>query len=214
VGLRILLADGSVTVQNTGKKILNAAGYDVLTVSNGLAAARQIAERHPDIVLLDVFLPGQSGTDLCERTKENPETARTPVLLTVGQMEPFRLEEGNKVRADGLIVKPFETKSLIIAVERVAPPLHLPKPEPPKNILTQSLSSPLPRAVPGSGPRIEDKTPGEPRPAVSSCNPAEGELCDVCGHVNPTHMFACQQCDVPLPSSLNSYKSLPLAWQT
>jgi CheY-like chemotaxis protein len=120
VGLKILLADDSVTAQNMGKKILSEAGHDVVTVSNGAAAAKKIAEVKPELVLLDVFMPGYSGLELCERLRNAAETAKLPVLLTVGRMEPYSPQDGARVKADGVIVKPFEATDLTAAVERFA----------------------------------------------------------------------------------------------
>lgn len=114
--LTILLADGNTTAQNLGKRILTHAGYDVVTVSNGIAAAKKIAELHPDVALLGVYLPGYTGIEICEKMKAAPETAHIPVLLTVGKMEPFHAEDGIKVKADGVILKPFEAEDLIAVV--------------------------------------------------------------------------------------------------
>ena len=120
MGIKILLADDSVTAQNMGKKILSEAGHDVVTVSNGAAAAKKIAEVKPELVLLDVFMPGYSGLELCERLRNAAETAKLPVLLTAGRMEPYSPQDGARVKADGVIVKPFEATDLTAAVERFA----------------------------------------------------------------------------------------------
>ena len=108
---KILLADDSVTAQNMGRRILTDAGYEVVTVNNGSAALKKIAELHPDIVILDVYMPGYSGLEVCQRLKESPDTSRIPVLLTVGKLEPFKAEEARRVRADAFIVKPFEARN-------------------------------------------------------------------------------------------------------
>jgi CheY-like chemotaxis protein len=123
---KILLADDSVTAQNMGRKILADAGYDVVTVNNGSAALKRIAELKPDLIVLDVYMPGYSGLEVCQRLKDGPETARIPVLLTVGKLEPFKAEEARRVKADGHIVKPFEASELLTAIvrleERMGPP--------------------------------------------------------------------------------------------
>ncbi|HEX4664600.1 MAG TPA: response regulator [Terriglobales bacterium] len=118
--MKILLADDSVTAQNMGKKILSEAGHEVVTVSNGAAAAKKIAEIKPELVLLDVFMPGYSGLELCERLRNAAETSKLPVLLTVGRMEPYSPNDGTRVKADGVIVKPFEASDLTAAVDRLA----------------------------------------------------------------------------------------------
>jgi CheY-like chemotaxis protein len=116
---KILLADDSVTAQNMGRKILTDAGYDVVTVNNGSAALKRVAELKPDLVVLDVYMPGYSGLEVCARLKDSPDTSRIPILLTVGKLEPFKPEEANRVRADGFIVKPFEASELLSALTRL-----------------------------------------------------------------------------------------------
>lgn len=119
MALRILLADDSMTAQNMGKKILTDAGFDVVTVSNGAAAVKKLAESSPDIAVLDVYMPGYTGLEVCERMKSSPATAHVPVLLSVGKMEPFRPEDGMKVKADGVIIKPFEATDLVTVVQKL-----------------------------------------------------------------------------------------------
>jgi CheY-like chemotaxis protein len=116
---KILLADDSVTAQNMGRKILADAGYEVITVNNGSAALKKIAETKPDLIVLDVYMPGYSGLEVCQRLKEVKETARIPVLLTVGKLEPFKPEECKRVRAEGYIVKPFEASELLSALSKL-----------------------------------------------------------------------------------------------
>ena len=116
---KILLADDSVTAQNMGRKILADAGYEVITVNNGSAALKKIAEQKPDLIVLDVYMPGYSGLEVCQRLKEVPETARTPVLLTVGKLEPFKPDEARRVGAEGFIVKPFEASELLSALSKL-----------------------------------------------------------------------------------------------
>ena len=126
---RILLADDSVTAQNMGRRILHDAGYEVATVNNGSAALKRIAEQKPDLIILDVYMPGYGGLEVCSRLKENRETARIPVLLTVGKLEPFKPEEARRVRADAYIVKPFEASELLTALTKLEDKI-VPGPEP------------------------------------------------------------------------------------
>jgi CheY-like chemotaxis protein len=116
---KILLADDSVTAQNMGRKILADAGYEVIAVNNGSAALKKISEIKPDLVVLDVYMPGYSGLEVCQRLKESHETARIPVLLTVGKLEPFKPEEAQRVRAEAFIVKPFEASELLSALSKL-----------------------------------------------------------------------------------------------
>jgi CheY-like chemotaxis protein len=130
---KILLADDSVTAQNMGRRILSEAGYEVITVNNGSAALKKIAELKPDLIILDIYMPGYGGLEVCQRVKDDPETARIPVLLTVGKLEPFRADEARKVHADAHLVKPFEASELLTALAKLEDkivPRAEPRPEP------------------------------------------------------------------------------------
>jgi CheY-like chemotaxis protein len=128
---KILLADDSVTAQNMGRRILADAGYEVITVNNGSAALKKIAEQKPDLVVLDVYMPGYGGLEVCQRVKESRETARIPVLLTVGKLEPFKPDEAKRVQADAFVVKPFEASELLTALtkleDKIVPEARRPK---------------------------------------------------------------------------------------
>ena len=128
---KILLADDSVTAQNMGRKILADAGYEVSTVNNGSAALKKVAESKPDVIVLDVYMPGYSGLEVCARLKEASETSRIPILLTVGKLEPFKPEEAKRARADAFIVKPFEASELLSALSKLEDKI-VPRPEPAK----------------------------------------------------------------------------------
>jgi len=128
---KILLADDSVTAQNMGRRILTDAGYEVTTVNNGSAALKRIAESKPDLIVLDVYMPGYGGLEVCQRIRESEETARIPVLLTVGKLEPFKAEEARRVRADAFVVKPFEASELLTALTKLEDKI-VPPPQPHK----------------------------------------------------------------------------------
>jgi CheY-like chemotaxis protein len=111
-----------------GRRILMDAGYEVITVNNGSAALKKIHESRPDLIVLDVYMPGYGGLEVCQRLKESTETMRIPILLSVGKMEPFKADEAKRVRADGHIVKPFEASELLAALTRLEDRI-VPQPE-------------------------------------------------------------------------------------
>src|ERR1700682_3912492 len=102
-----------------GKKILSDAGYEVITVSNGAEALKKINELKPDIAVLDVYMPGHSGLEVCKQLKANPDTANIPVLLTVGKLEPFKSDEALKAKANAFIIKPFEASELLALIRKI-----------------------------------------------------------------------------------------------
>lgn len=124
--LKILLADDSMTAQKMGKEILTSAGYEVIAVSNGAAAAKKLAEK-PDICVLDIIMPGYTGVEVCEKIRASIETAKMPVLLTVGKMEHYEQKDVQRVAADGVIVKPFEATDLLATIQKFVDKLQAPK---------------------------------------------------------------------------------------
>jgi CheY-like chemotaxis protein len=127
VPLKVLLADDNITAQRMGSKILSDAGYIVVPVSNGAAAVKKIASEKPELIILDVYMPGYTGLEVCDKVKSAAETAHVPVLLTVTNMEPFNPEDGNRVKADGVLVKPFEATDLLAVVRKLEGKLHPPR---------------------------------------------------------------------------------------
>ncbi len=113
---RILLADDSITIQKIVNLTFSGEGIDVVTVGNGDAAIKKAHEIHPDLILADIFMPGKNGYEVCEHIKNKPELLKIPVILLVGDFEPFDGNEASRVRADGHLTKPFEIKVLISAV--------------------------------------------------------------------------------------------------
>lgn len=118
MALKILLADDNITAQKMGSKILTDAGHEVIAVSNGAAAVKKIASEKPDLLILDIYMPGYSGLEVCEKVKNSLETAHMPVLLTVTNMEPFNPEDSQRVKADGVMIKPFEASDLMAVAEK------------------------------------------------------------------------------------------------
>jgi len=164
VSLRILFADDSMTAQNMGKKILSEAGYDVVAVSNGAAAVKKIAEQKPDIIILDVYMPGYSGLEVCEKVRGSIDTLKIPVLLTVGKMEPYKPEDANRVKADGLIIKPFEASDLLAIVKKFEERIALMPPP---------IATPPTRSIPKYQEEEEEthEPPADHRPAKASMQP-------------------------------------------
>lgn len=117
MALTILLADDSMTAQKMGKEILVSAGYEVIAVSNGAAAAKKLADK-PDIAILDIIMPGYTGLEICEKIRASMDTAKTPVILTVGKMEHYDPQDIARVKADGVIIKPFEATDLLATIKK------------------------------------------------------------------------------------------------
>lgn len=105
----LLLADDSVTIQKVVNLTFADEGIEVVTVGDGDSAMEKISQIAPDILLLDVHMPGPSGYQICEMVRANPETMGLPVILLVGSFEPFDEKEAARVGANAFLTKPFQS---------------------------------------------------------------------------------------------------------
>jgi len=110
---RILLADDSPHAQRMGEVILREEGYEVVSVTDGETAIRRLGDVDPDLVLADALMPARSGYAICEYVKASPAHRHTRVVLTAGMHEPLDEAEAGRVRADGLLRKPFEASVMM-----------------------------------------------------------------------------------------------------
>lgn len=106
---KLLLADDSVTIQKVVNLTFADEGIEVVAVGDGDAAMEKFVEFAPDLMLVDVNMPGMDGYRICEMIKQDAETAHIPVILLVGSFEPFDEEEAHRVGADGYLTKPFQS---------------------------------------------------------------------------------------------------------
>ena len=106
---KLLLADDSVTIRKVVELTFADEGIDVTAVADADAAMARFVEDPPDIVLVDVGLPGLSGYQICEMIKSDESTRHIPVLLLVGSFEPFDQDQAEKACADGFLTKPFHS---------------------------------------------------------------------------------------------------------
>ncbi len=116
----ILLADDSPTIQRRAQTILEGEGFEVETVSNGVAAIKKLPKMQPVLVLADVSMPGKDGYEVCDYVKTSADLHHVPVLLVASDLEPYDELRGAQVGADGIIKKPFAAHDLIAMVARFA----------------------------------------------------------------------------------------------
>jgi CheY-like chemotaxis protein len=138
-GRKLLLADDSVTIQKVIELTFADEGVRVVAFSNGRDAIDKLEEEAPDIVLADVFMPSNSGYEVCEYVKQNEKLKHIPVMLLVGSFEPFDEAEARRVGADDILTKPFQSIRRLIdrvgslvsspPVEKEVPTAELPRAE-------------------------------------------------------------------------------------
>lgn len=113
----ILLVDDEADLRIVASKRLQYIGYQVVTADNGTEALRIARERSPDLILLDIMMPGMNGCDVCVKLKADPQTAHIPVIFLSALGMAQHVKQGLALGADDYIVKPFEAEALY---ERIA----------------------------------------------------------------------------------------------
>lgn len=102
------------------KKILEREGYCVETVTNGWECLRRIEKSRPDLLILDVVMPGLDGLETCKRVKEDPDTCSIPVLILSIRREREDVERSIEYAgADSHLAKPVEIQELVRKVREL-----------------------------------------------------------------------------------------------
>ncbi|HWR98727.1 MAG TPA: response regulator, partial [Candidatus Methanoperedens sp.] len=116
---RILVADDNANIRKVVKMGFEALGYAVLTAEDGIRAMALVRAERPDLVLLDVMMPGKSGYDVCAEMKGDPALRSIPVvMLTAKNLEEDRYW-GRELGADEYITKPYDPEELERIVEKI-----------------------------------------------------------------------------------------------
>jgi twitching motility two-component system response regulator PilG len=112
----VLVVDDSPTIRKIVEITLRKAGYTVITAESGLSALAAVADRAPDLILLDVMLPNLNGYQVCQLLKRNARSRGVPIVMLSGRDGVFDKMKGKLVGATDYVTKPFEPGKLIAAV--------------------------------------------------------------------------------------------------
>jgi CheY-like chemotaxis protein len=120
--VRILVVDDDETILRLLQVNLEMEGHEVLTAGDGYAALERLREGRPEVVLLDVMMPGLDGWQVCEqiRADDDAALAAIPVVFLSARAQESDLARGTEVGADAYVTKPFDPLALIELVERLA----------------------------------------------------------------------------------------------
>jgi len=116
---QVLVVDDEPHLCSALRRILEKEGYNVLTAPDGETALRLTREKKPDVILLDIVMPGTDGREVCQRVREFSTTTQIIYFTaTVEPTSPFRLKE-LRSEADAVIAKPATGKQILSRVSRV-----------------------------------------------------------------------------------------------
>lgn len=116
---KILAVDDEKHIVRLVQINLQKAGYEVTTASNGREALESVAEQHPDLIVMDVMMPEMDGFAALQKLKENPATAKIPVIMLTAKAQDEDVFKGWKSGADLYLTKPFNPAELLTFVKRI-----------------------------------------------------------------------------------------------
>jgi len=115
----ILIVEDEADISELLEYNLERHDYDPQSVATGEEGLVQAQEGQPDLVILDLMLPGLSGLEVCRRLKADPATARIPVIMLTAKGEEEDIVAGFEAGADDYVTKPFRPKVLLARVKAV-----------------------------------------------------------------------------------------------
>lgn len=116
---RILLIEDEEDIAALIKLQAELSGYKLHVEVDGINGYRAIEREKPDLVILDIMLPGENGFDVCRRMKSDPELKNIPVIILSAKGEEFDIVLGLELGADDYVQKPFSPKVLISRMKAV-----------------------------------------------------------------------------------------------
>ncbi|MBQ7596168.1 MAG: response regulator transcription factor [Clostridia bacterium] len=113
---KILVVDDDINICELLRLYLAKEGYSVTIANDGINAVKMFEESKPDIILLDIMLPGQDGWQVC---REIRKTSNVPIIMLTAKGETFDKVLGLELGADDYVTKPFETKEVVARIKAV-----------------------------------------------------------------------------------------------
>ena len=116
---KILLVEDEEDIAALIKLQADLSGYKLLVETDGINGYRAVEREKPDLVILDIMLPGQSGLDVCRKIKHNPELKNIPIIILSAKSEELDVVLGLELGADDYVTKPFSPKVLFSRIKAV-----------------------------------------------------------------------------------------------
>ena len=122
MGKKVILIEDERNIIEAISFILSRDGWEVKTHSNGHDAMQAVRDRRPDLVILDVMLPGKSGFDILQEIRDDAELGATPVLMLTARGQARDREQAERMGASRFMTKPFSNAEVLAAVRDMVAP--------------------------------------------------------------------------------------------
>ena len=116
---KVLIVDDNDSFRRLNAEFIKMDGYQVLTARNGRETLNLVQQEHPDILLLDIMMPGIDGYEICRQIKADPDTQHTLVVM-VTALPPSERFKSYQAGADEHVTKPLQSRQLRDLIKRLA----------------------------------------------------------------------------------------------
>ncbi|MGE8206969.1 response regulator transcription factor [Heyndrickxia sp. NPDC080065] len=114
---KVLVVDDEPSIVTLLKFNLEQAGYSVITASNGAEGFELVLSENPELIILDLMLPGMDGMEICKRLRQ--EKIKTPILMLTAKSDEFDKILGLELGADDYLTKPFSPREVVARVKAI-----------------------------------------------------------------------------------------------
>ena len=122
VATRVLIVEDEPNIAEALRFILERAGYEVDLARDGEAALARLAESAPDLLVLDVMLPGRNGFEILKELRADPRHARLPVAVLTAKGQSLDRRTAEEVGANVFLTKPFSNQEVLERLRLLAAP--------------------------------------------------------------------------------------------
>jgi DNA-binding response OmpR family regulator len=116
---KILLVDDEEGFLSVIKEALEIRGFDIVTAKNAIEAGLELSSKRPDLILMDIKMPGIDGLQACSAIKKNPGTASIPVMVVSAISEEAQIKRAHKMGIPDYFVKPVDIEKLVKRIKEV-----------------------------------------------------------------------------------------------
>ena len=116
---KILLVDDEEGFLSVIKEALEIRGFDIVTAKSAIEAGLELSSKKPDLILMDIKMPGIDGLQACTAIKKNPDTANIPIMVVSAISDESQVKKAHKMGIIDYFVKPVDIEKLVNRIKEV-----------------------------------------------------------------------------------------------
>ena len=116
---KILLVDDEEGFLSIIKEALEIRGFDVVTAKSAIEAGVELSSTKPDLIIMDIKMPGIDGLQACAAIKKNPDTANIPIMIVSAISEEAQIKKAHKMGVSDYFIKPVDIEKLVKRIKEV-----------------------------------------------------------------------------------------------